>query len=101
MDARPVKCRVARGAGLFHVIRVDPARIDPTKGRHNIESGLKNCADFFRVRHDRAVDDAVRFKRQERIHVASGGDPNRVSTDQLAYVFSVLRLAMDPASYEF
>ena len=39
--------------------------------------------------------------RQQCIHVASGGDPNRLSTEQLAYVFSVLRLAMNPASYEF
>ena len=92
VDAGAVQGAATLGAGSLQRADVALAREEPAQRGDHVPAGGEHARNQCRVRHDRAVQDAVGFQRQQRVDVAAGGDPERLKAADVADVAAGLVL---------
>src|SRR6266516_7798032 len=98
MDTRPVERHAPVLACGIDIGRVDVFRIPPRDRRDHVLPRAKYARHHRRVAEDGRVHDAIRIERQDRVDIARGPNADRITSDQLSDVFSVLVFAVYPAT---
>ena len=99
VDAGAVQRDAAGVTGHLERREVLPSpRKEPTERRDDVLARAQDALDDCRIGEDRAVEDAVRVEREQRVDVARRGDAERCDPGQLARIATVLGATVDPAS---